>query len=84
MRLTHHAVEQYAMRWGGSEEDLRALAARAVRTKTKTPHGQEVWVSDDIRFVVKYDPGERDPICVTVLPYRPGPIDMGSTDPLES
>lgn len=71
MKLTHHAVERFLGRWGGSEEELHVLAAEAVRTKHRTPNGQEIWESAGVRFVVKRDRGKREPVCVTILPALP-------------
>lgn len=74
MRLTHHAVEQFATRYGGSEPELRDLVASAVPTKLRTPKGQEIWLCGErheIRLVIKRDSGKREPICVTVLPPQP-------------
>jgi len=71
MRLTHHAVEQFASRWGGTEDQLRELVGQAVATKARTPRGQEIWLCGEdgaIRLVIKRDAGVREPVCVTVLP----------------
>lgn len=68
LSLTHHAVEQYVARHGGTEEECRALADRAVPTNERTSRGgQEVWTADGVRFVVKRDRG-LGPVAVTVLP----------------
>lgn len=65
--LSHHAVEQYVARYSGTEAECRALASQAVPTKERTANGQEVWVADGVRFVVKRDRGI-GPVAVTTLP----------------
>lgn len=67
LALTSHAIHQYASRYAGTEAECRDLAARAVPTKERTAGGQEVWVADGVRFVVKRDRGI-GPVAVTVLP----------------
>lgn len=71
--LTEHAVERYRERWepGASllyaRHLLEELLEYATPTREKTLVKHEIWVTGDIRFVIKRD---RRPVCVTVLPPR--------------
>jgi hypothetical protein len=90
VRLTHHAVEQFASRWGGGEALLAKLVVTAQPTTLRTPKGQAIWTIEHagatVRLVVKWDRGEREPICVTVLgpDARESGVLLAGEEPVES
>lgn len=78
--LTHHAVERFRNRWVpelGQEDARQALIVLASEAKPmvgRSLKGDEMWIADGVRFVVRRDGDGYPPVCVTVLEREPGPL----------
>ena len=75
LRVTFHAIERYQRRHRPQETieavkaDVEMLAYMARPMRERTPLGDEMWTAENVRFVVKRDPGGAC-IAVTVLPVQ--------------
>lgn len=81
LEITPHAVEQYRRRWCdpttsyfAANAELVEMAASATPTKRRTYPGDEIWLAERVRLVVKRDGSGAAPVVVTVLPLERGPI----------
>ena len=90
--VTLHAAERFQQRWApgfrldACRREIQTLASAAVHLRQRTHAGQEQWQASDgsgMVFVVKRDPGQREPVCVTVLPAPEAEIDDISAPELE-
>ena len=76
--LTHHAVERFRKRWvpelgyDDARQALIVLASEAKPMTARSLKGDEMWIADGVRFVVRRDGDGLPPTCVTVLEREAG------------